>query len=90
MNDEIFILVPPVKGGDLAEKICSMNGGQMCQRGLAIQLTVHKLSDARRVIFSRVQLDSFQEEMKDLEEGKLSRCHPIYRLKPFLRDDGLV
>lgn len=67
-----------------------VKGGRAWPRGSPTRLTVTELSEASKVILRKVQLDGISEEVKELAEGKASRCHSTYRLEPFLDDDGLL
>lgn len=67
-----------------------VRGRRAWPRGSPTRLTVAELSEASKVILKKIQLDGFQEEVKELEEGRLSRCRPTYRLEPFIGDDGLL
>jgi hypothetical protein len=55
------------------------------------ELTLEELEKAKQVLLRDVQRQSFPEEVESLQKGEsVSRKSKIYKLSPFLGDDGLL
>lgn len=70
---------------------CLQMNGKYRKEHQGNSLTIEELERARNAIIRKVQMDSFLQELKDLQKkGIIDTKSPLQQLNPFIDQDGLI